>query len=225
MEVELLNRPASTIAKVKLAAQETVVAEGGSMISMSSGVGISTTTQQKGKGGILKGLKRLLAGESFFMNHFSASNDGDEVTLGTTLSGDMEVIDVPSKVIVEAGSFVCCESQVGMDLGWQGFKSMFSGEGLFWINLTGPGKVVVNSYGAIYCVEVDGEYIVDTGMIVGFEETLSFKISKATKSWIGSFFSGEGLICRFQGKGKVWVQSHSRTAFGFKLGPMLAPRS
>ena len=95
---------------------------------------------------------------------------------------------------------------------------------MFWIHLTGAGKVVLNSFGAIYPVEMDGEYIVDTGHIVAFQETLDFKVTKAGKSWMSSFLGGEGLVCRFRGKGTVWCQSHNQTSFGHTLGPMLKTR-
>ena len=86
------------------------------------------------------------------------------------------------------------------------------------------GKVILNSFGAIYPVEVEGETIVDTGHIVAFGETLDFKITKAGKSWISSILGGEGLVCRFHGQGTVWCQSHNPSSFGQTLGPNLRPR-
>jgi uncharacterized protein (AIM24 family) len=83
---------------------------------------------------------------------------------------------------------------------------------------------VLSSYGAIYPVEVNGEHIVDTGHIVAFDETLKFTLSKAGKSWVGSFLGGEGLVCKFQGVGVVWCQSHNAPSFGGVLGPMLKAR-
>ena len=79
------------------------------------------------------------------------------------------------------------------------------------------------TFGAIYKVEVDGEYIVDTGHIVAFEETLNFKLSKAGKSWISSFLGGEGLVCRFEGHGTVWCQSHNSGSFGNAMSSSLRP--
>jgi uncharacterized protein (AIM24 family) len=73
-------------------------------------------------------------------------------------------------------------------------------------------------------VPVNGEYIVDTGHIVAFDETLNFKLSKAGKSWLSSLLGGEGLVCRFQGQGTVWCQSHNAPSFGKTLGPKLRPR-
>ncbi|MEM8932004.1 MAG: AIM24 family protein, partial [Acidobacteriota bacterium] len=81
-----------------------------------------------------------------------------------------------------------------------------------------------NTYGAILPIEVDGEYIVDTGHIVAFDETLNFTLSKAGKSWLSSILGGEGLVCKFNGRGTVWCQSHHPGSFGRALGPMLKPR-
>ena len=101
---------------------------------------------------------------------------------------------------------------------------MISKEGLFWLKVKGTGTVVINSFGAIYPIFVDGEHIVDTGHIVAFEETLNFSLTKAGKSWISSILGGEGLVCKFNGKGTVWVQSHNSSSFGSILGSKLKAR-
>ena len=67
--------------------------------------------------------------------------------------------------------------------------------------------------------------IVDTGHIVAFNEGLSFEITKAGGSWISSFLGGEGFVCKFNGKGTVWCQSHNQGSFGGILGPTLRPRN
>lgn len=225
MEIQIAHGPGSSAAKVRLSAGQTFTAEAGAMIAMSGNVSLTTSTHKKTSGGILKAMKRLLAGESFFLNHFSAGANGGEVWLSATLPGDMMHYDLKNEnLIVQGGSFVACDEAVGIDLGWQGFKSFFSGENMFWVHLKGTGKVVLSSFGAIYPVAVDGEYVVDTGHIVAFNETLNFTIRKAGKSLIGSFLGGEGFVCRFKGKGTVWCQSHNARAFGRKLGPMLRPR-
>ncbi len=225
MKVEIVTRPGNAAAHIGIAAGETLTAEGGAMIAMSGNVQIETSTKQKGKGGLLKAAKRLLTGESFFLNHFTAGSQGGELWLATTMSGDMFTHELDqSTLIVQGGSFVACEQGIDMDLGWQGFKSLLAREGVFWIHLNGQGKVVLSSFGAIYPVEVNGEYIVDTGHIVAFEDTLDFKLTKAGKSWISSFLGGEGLVCCFHGRGTVWCQSHNSSSFGQVLGPKLRPR-
>lgn len=225
MDVLLKYGPGNAAARIRLQPGETFTSEAGAMIAMSGNLSLNTTTHKKGKGGILKAAKRMLSGESFFLNHYTAQGGPGEVWLATALSGDMTTYELQQEsLIVQAGSFVACEHDVNMDMGWQGFKSMLSGESMFWLNLSGSGKVVLNAFGAIYPVEVDGEVIVDTGHIVAFNETLDFTVTKAGKSWISSILGGEGLVCKFHGRGTVWCQSHNATGFGKTLGPMLRPR-
>jgi len=225
MHIELLHRPGNTAAKVTLQAGETCTAESGAMIAMSGHMNITTTTHKKNAGGFFKAAKRMLAGESLFLNHFDPQGKPGEIYFGTGLSGDMMVMELDNEnLIVQSGSFLACEDSVDMDMGWQGFKTLLSGESLFWLNLKGSGQLILSSFGAIYPVEVDGETIVDSGHIVAFSETLDFSITKAGKSWLHSFLGGEGLVCKFNGKGTVWCQSHNPKSFGFALSPNLRAR-
>lgn len=225
MDIEIQLGPGSSAAKVSLESGETLTAEGGSMIAMSSDMSLTTSTYKKNKGGVLKALKRMVSGESFFMNHYEPGSNGGDVYLSTALPGDMMTMELNGQgLVVQGGSYVASSHDIEIDFSWQGLKSAFSGEGLFWLNINGTGKIIVNSFGAIYPIEVDGDYIVDTGHIVAFDETLDFKITKAGKSWISSFLGGEGLVCKFKGKGTVWCQSHNDTSFGQVVGPKLRPR-
>jgi len=222
MEIEILMRPGSSAARIVLDQGESVTAEGGAMIAMSDDMRVQTSTFKKNSGGLLGTFKRLLAGESLFFNEFTAGSHGGDVYIGTTLPGDMEILDVTGrKIILQAGSFVAATNDVSINTSWQGAKNFISGESLFWLELTGQGPVIINAFGVIYPVEVDGEYIVDTGHIVAFEDTLRFEISKVGASWLGSFLGGEGFICKFRGKGTVWCQSHSSSAWGMSMSPYL----
>ncbi|MDA0841754.1 MAG: TIGR00266 family protein [Planctomycetota bacterium] len=227
MNIEIVHGPGNSAAKVMLAPGESCTAESGAMIAMSGDMQIETSTHKKtgGGGGILKAAKRLLSGESIFRNHFTAGRKGGEVFLAATLAGDMMQYDLRDEtLIVQAGSYVCCDSSIDMDMGWQGFKSFFSGESVFWLKLSGTGPLVINAFGAIYPIEVNGEYIVDTGHIVAFNESLDFDVTKAGGSWMSAILGGEGLVCRFKGHGTVWCQSHNSGSFGATLGPMLKAR-
>ena len=225
MQIDIQLGPGNSVAKIQMAPNEAITAEGGAMIAMSNDMDIQTTTYKKNSGGIMKGLKRMLSGESFFINHYTAGANGGELYLAPGLHGDMFTYELNNtSLIVQSGSYLASEPGVEIDFNWQGLKSIFSGEGLFWLNLNGQGKVVVNSYGAIYPVEVDGDYIVDTGHIVAFEPSLSFSISKVGRNWLSSFLGGEGFVCRFKGKGTVWCQSHNQKNFGTSIGPKLKPR-
>lgn len=225
MNIEIVTRPGASAAKITLAPEETLTSEAGSMIAVNNGVSITTTTRKKSSGGIFKAAKRLLAGESFFLNHYTGLHEGGEVFLASNLPGDMTVLDLKGQnFVVQSGSFVACSETVDIDLGWQGFKSILSGESVFWLKLSGVGQTIVSAFGAIYSMDVDGEYIVDSGHIVAFEESLDFTITKAGSSWLHSILGGEGLVCKFHGRGRVWMQSHNPSSFGKHLGPKLKPR-
>ena len=94
---------------------------------------------------------------------------------------------------------------------WQGAKGFFSGEGLVLLKASGQGDIFFNSYGAIIQIDVTGDFMVDTGYIVAFEDTLSYSVTVLPGLRGGGFkrlfFSGEGLVCRFQGQGKLWIQT------------------
>lgn len=225
MDIELIHQPGNTAARVSLQKGEALTAESGAMIAMSGHMKITTSTHKKKSGSLFKAAKRLIAGESIFLNHFEPSESHGEVILGTNLAGDMMKMTLDQEnLIVQGGSFLACTEGVDIDLGWQGFKSILSGESVFWVNLKGSGQIIVSSFGAIYPIEVDGEYIVDTGHIVAFNETLDFSITKAGKSWLHSFLGGEGLVCKFNGRGTVWCQSHNPRSFGSLLSPNLRAR-
>lgn len=225
MRCSYFCRPGNTAVKVDLQDGESVTAEAGAMLALGGAVTVSTSTRARGQGGILAGVKRMLARESFFLNTFTAAGAG-EVWLAPTLSGDVLEVDlVPMPLIVQGGSFLACGPGVELDLHWHGLKSLFSGEHMFWLRLSGSGLALLSSFGAVFSREVDGELLVDTGHIVAFSEGLDFRISKAGDSWVHSFLSGEGLVCRFSGRGTVWCQSHNGRGFGQALGPMLKARS
>jgi uncharacterized protein (TIGR00266 family) len=227
LNVNLKMRPGSTAAQITLQAGEEFTAEAGAMIAMSPSITMTTTTYKKNSGGsILKGIKRMLSGESFFLNHYTATNQGGTVLLGTTHAGDMLVKELNGEgIIVQGGSYVASSPEINIDMSFQGFKSLISKEGLFWLAIKGKGTVVINSFGAIYPIQINGEYIVDTGHIVAFDENLNFSLTKAGKSWISSILGGEGLVCKFKGQGTVWVQSHNTSSFGSILGKKLKPSS
>ena len=226
MQIEITHRPGNAAAKVHLEAGESITAEGGAMIAMSEHLQMETTTHKRDQGSILGALKRMVTGESFFLNHFSTQSAPGEVILATTLCGDMMEYQVDGPgLLVQSGSYVASAPSVDMDIRWQGLgKTFFSGESMFFIHLSGKGQAIFNSFGAIYPIEVNGEYIVDTGHIVAFEESLEYEITKAGGSWLSAMMGGEGLVCKFKGQGTVWGQSHNAGSFGAALGPNLKAR-
>ena len=225
MKLDLLHQPDSAIAKITMDPQEELVAEAGSMVAMSPYVNVSTTLRRGKGGGVFGGLKRMLAGESLFLSVFRSGNSEAEVYLAPKLMGDILPYQIEgTDLVVQSTGYMASTPRVDIDLGFPGFKTLFSGESLFWLTVSGSGVVLLTAFGGIYEVDVEGEYVVDTGHIVAFEKTLDFSISKVNQSWTGAFLGGEGFVCRFKGHGKVFCQTHNPGAFGRLVGGKLPPR-
>jgi uncharacterized protein (TIGR00266 family) len=228
MKIEIHHRPAYAMAEILLGAGETVVAESGAMISMDTSVQIETSAGKKGQGllgGLVAGLKRTVAGESFFQNRFTASTSGGRVSFAPTLVGDIASVELRnSTMILQSTAFLCSGEDITVQAKWGGARSFFGGEGLIMLRATGTGPLVFNSFGGIKEIEVSGEFVVDTGHIVAFDDSLMFNIRKFGGGWRSFIFGGEGLVCHFSGRGRLWIQTRNPIEFGKTIGPKLPMR-
>ena len=69
-----------------------------------------------------------------------------------------------------------------------------------------------------------GNMVIDTGHLVAWDASLTYKVGKSGAGWIASFLSGEGLVCHFEGQGRIWMQSRNPPSYGQEVGRMLPPR-
>jgi len=212
MKHEITGKPDFAAIIITLDPEETIQAESGAMVSMSPNVEIETSA----RGGLLSSLKRkVFSGESFFQNKFTAKGTQGEVILTSGSEGDILYRHLDNEeIILSRGAYVAGSPNLGIDSKWGGFKSFFSGEGLFFLKVSGTGDLFFSSFGAIEEIDLQGEYIVDTGHIVGFEPSINYSIEKVggLKSL---FLSGEGLVCRFNGTGKIYIQSRNHNSFAW----------
>lgn len=220
MNIELKYQPSYTLGIISLSPGEEVQVEGGSMVSMTPDVSIET----KARGGLLKSLGRaVLGGESFFQNTFRASGQGGEITVAPALPGDMHVIQLNGEsMAVQSGSYVASENGVDVDTKWGGAKTFFASEGLIMLRVSGQGKAVLSSYGAIHELDLAAgqRYTVDTGHLVAFSEDMGFNV-RSVGGIKSTLFSGEGLVVDLTGPGKVLLQTRSTDAFLSWLLPKL----
>jgi uncharacterized protein (TIGR00266 family) len=171
--------------------------------------GLKMKTKLKG------GLGRFVTGESVFMNEFTATGGDAEIGIAPGLPGDVEHVPLSGNetIYLQSSAFVAATPNVKVETKWQGFvKGFFSGESLFLIRCTGQGDLWFNTYGAMIPIDVNGSYVVDTGYIVAFTDGLDYQVSRVG-GYKSLFFSGEGLVCRFSGKGRVWIQTRQLPAF------------
>ncbi|MBS2035230.1 TIGR00266 family protein [bacterium] len=212
---------------VELSPGERFYSEAGKMVRCSSGVDIEVTLQKKG-GGFMGALKRLLSSDSFFYSRYTAQGTGtSEVVIAPTMMGNVRVLELKGDEtwITSGGSYLASGPEITSEAKWQGLGAgLLSGESLMFVHNRGIGFLAVEAFGTIHEVDVNGEFVVDTGHLVAFESSLSFTVGKVGGSWIKSFFSGEGFVMNFKGTGKLLMQSHNGSSFGGLLGPLLPKR-
>jgi uncharacterized protein (TIGR00266 family) len=222
MHVEILYRPAHALARVTLAPEEAITAESGALVGMTTNVELHTQS-----GGLLSGVKRLFGGESFFRNTFTARAARGEVLLAHALCGDMRVLELTQAgYLLQSSAFVAATPNVKVETALGGLRGFFSGAGVFGLRATAPspGLLVLGAFGGIEELVCDGTLVIDTGHLVAWDATLDYTIGKSASGWLLSFLSGEGLVCRFRGQGRIWIQSRSPSAYGRKVGSLLPPR-
>ncbi len=215
--------PSYALLTVELNPGESIKAETGAMVAQ-AGVEMKTGM---GGGGLFGGIRRMIGGESFFLNTFTGEGSGGWVSLAPPSPGDIGSFDLQpgQNLFIQSSSFLACTENVETDARFQGFRGFFSGESLFFIRAyseRGLGTVYYNSYGAIKQVAVspDRELVVDTGHLVAFSDDVEYSIGKV--GGIGSLIAGgEGLVMRFRGNGQVWVQSRNLASLADKLTPFL----
>jgi uncharacterized protein (TIGR00266 family) len=231
MQQIIKYEPSFSMLQLSLAPGETIIAEAGSMVARSSSLQMEVKMnagRNPGFFGKLKAImialiRKLVGGETFFVNHFS-SPQGGFVWLAPSLSGGIKHIPLQnSTMMFSAGSYLASSGDIDLKMRWGGLRAILSKEGAFFVEARGTGEVWVTSYGAIEEVYCNGSYIVDNGHIVGFDSNLTFKIKSAGGGLLGFMASGEGLVCEFQGQGRILIQTRNTSSLVSWLTPMLPP--
>ncbi len=219
-EYEVLEKPTFSYLKVYLRKDQTIQCEGGTMIFFDPTLEISTKKASKG---FLKSLKRVLAGETFFMNTFKALDEG---SLGLAPSFPGDLMHLPLKQneswILFSGCFVASSVHFETQTNFLGLKrSFFGGERAFYLQidaLNGPGDLFIGAMGAFFEITLvkDQLFNCDNGHLVAMESSVSFDIKKVggLKS---TFLSGEGVIAQLKGPGRVIMQSRNPREFALWL--------
>jgi uncharacterized protein (TIGR00266 family) len=215
---EILHQPSFALAVIQLQAEQSILAEAGAMVSMSANVEL----QSQMKGGLMGALKRAVGGESAFVSTFTARGGPGEVSFAPGAPGDIAAIELSNQVfMVQSSSYLAGDASLTVDTKWGGAKTFFGGEGLFVMQVTGTGLLLLTSFGAIHRKQLRaGErYVVDTGHLVAWEASLQYSLRKAASGFFRTMVSGEGVVAEFAGPGELLIQTRNLAAFAGLLKP------
>lgn len=205
MKADLVGNPDFGTVEFTLDSGDTILTESGAMAAMDSDVDVQTELM----GGMLPAfMRKILAGESLLAGKYTAKRDGRRLMVSPGIPGEVRHINVTTPVWLTAGSFLACSPGITLSPKFGGLRALFSGEGMFYLRVTGSGDLWYNSYGAIVEVDLNEDLVVDTGHVVGWEDGVNWSV-EGVGSLFTTLFSGEGLVLRFKPPGKVWLQTRS----------------
>jgi len=215
---EILHQPSFALAIVRLQPEQSIQAEAGAMVSMSANVEL----QSQMKGGLMGAFKRAVGGESAFVSTFTARGGPGEVAFAPGGPGDIAAVEMGGQLFyVQSSSYLAGDAGLNVDTRWGGAKSFFGGEGLFVLQVSGTGLLLLSSFGAIHRKRLQpGErYVVDTGHLVAWEGTTQYTLRKAASGFFRTLVSGEGVVAEFTGPGEILIQTRNLAAFAGLMKP------
>jgi uncharacterized protein (TIGR00266 family) len=213
---------------VTLTKGEKIYCESDAMVMM------ETALELRGKmaGGLGSALmRRFASGESFFQQEIEAVRGTGDCLLSPVLPGAMQIVDIGARqYMLNDGAFVAATSGVEMKMRRQSIGNTLFAQsgGLFVMETAGTGQLVVSGFGSMFQLDVEAgkDVIIDNSHVVCWDNTLKYEISITTgggtsaggiggmfNNMVNSVTSGEGIVLRFSGNGKVFICSRNRETF------------
>ena len=199
------------IVEVELDPGESVRAEAGAMLYRDEAIRMDTGTG----GGFMAGIKRRIAGESFFITSFT--NEGRakaRAAFSAPYPGKVVAVDLGAhggRFLFQKDAFLCAASGIEIEVAFtkKMGAGLFGGEGFILQRLVGDGLAFAHAGGTI--IErtlAPGEVLfIDTGCLVGLAESVDYDI-QFQGGFKNALFGGEGLfLTRLEGPGLVYLQS------------------
>lgn len=206
---------------VSLQKGEKVLAESNAMVAMDGDLSL----KGRSRGGIMKSLARkFLNDESFFQQYIEAEKGPGTVLLAPNIPGDIRILDVGARqYMISDGAFLAATEGVDLEVKSQGLGRAILGDsgGFFVMATQGSGQVAVSGFGSVRELEVaEGQsLVVDNGHLVAWDCSLDYELSINTShsglfgKLINSQITGEGIVLKFRGRGKVIVCSRNKGGF------------
>lgn len=208
--------------EINLKPNEKVYAKSNCMLTMDTCIGLTARM----KGGFLNALGRSLFNEiPFFMEEFYANNVPGVVTLTAHHPGAIKIIKVSDSDPwnLTDGVYLASTERVELNCKMQSIGgAIFGNTGGFMITKTGnSGLVAVYGMGHINEIDItpDRPLIIASSHVVAWQSSLDYEITMTTNHGnivsrvVNSVLTGQFIMTKFKGNGKVLVSSRSAKTF------------
>ena len=216
------------LAKININKGESVFIQTGAMVFKSNNLELRTRLNAKGSNGLGRFIKAvgrsMTSGENVFITEVYAHDDG-EIALAPPIPGQIGILELDdeNQYRINDGAFLAMEGSANYVMKSQSLgKALFSNTGgLFVMETTGKGKLLINAFGSIEKIHLNNESItIDNGHVVAWDKNLSYNIH-FENNWIQSIGTGEGLVNTFSGTGDIYIQTLNLSQFASEISPLI----
>lgn len=214
MEFTVENRPVGAVVVVSLDRGESVTADPGAFLSRSATVESETSGTSDGVAGLVT--NALSDERDVLESTFTATDGPGTVTLAPDEPGDVTRLDVGADgpLKVQSGGVVAWADGVEKSTAANEAGNVLSSGEVTVLRLAGDGSAFLSAFGGLRSERVDegAPLVVDEDHLLAW--TASLDVSRTKDSSIKStLLGGEGFVTRFEGSGRVWLQTRDPAVF------------
>jgi len=186
-------------------------------------------SKKKGLGGFLGAMaKSILSDESIFITQVMGTSADGVVAIAPSVPGTIAKLEVGARQYrLNDSAFFASDDSVSYKMQKQNVsQALFGGSGgLFVMETEGRGDMLIAAYGDLVEVECTPAkpVIIDNEHVVAWDASLSYSIEVASGSF--GFTTGEGLVNKFTGSGKILIQTRNISALADAVKPFLPDKS
>ena len=229
MQYELQGSSTFPIAVLQLGTGQRVQIESGAMIYHNGNIKLEGKMNSNGKsglGGLMSAIGRsVTSGESFFITTAEGTADDGQLAIAPGNPGRIEelTLDATHQWRLNTGAFLAADSTASYSMIRQKTSgALFGGTGGFFImESQGTGTMLVSAFGDLLPLDLDGshDFVIDNNHVVAWSSDLDYDIEAA--SGVVGFTTGEGLVTRFHGQGRVYIQTRNIEALADMVKPFM----
>lgn len=216
------------LAKLDIKTGESILIEQGAMVYKSPGLELKTRMNADGGNGFTRFVKAaarsMASGESFFITEVYANQSGT-IALAPPIPGQIAILKVDSnhQYRLNDGAFLAMDSSVRYQMKPQSLGRAVFGKsgGLFVMETTGEGNLLINAFGTIEKISLNNDSItIDNGHVVAWDSSLNYNLH-FEGGFLQSVGTGEGLVNTFSGTGDIYIQTLNIENFVNQMSPFI----
>jgi uncharacterized protein (TIGR00266 family) len=216
------------LVEVTLGNGEQIRIERGAMVYHDGNVSLEGKMNSNGSGGLgglVKAIGRsMVSGESMFITTATGMADNSKIALAPGTPGTIKELRLGAEQWrLNDGAFLAGDASVTYNMVRQNLGKAVFGRtgGLFVMETSGSGMMLISGYGDIVEVKLDGRrpFVVDNSHVIAWTSSLDYSIKVASGTF--GFKSGEGLVNEFSGSGTVFIQTRNVQSLAEMLQPFM----